>query len=339
MIASRLSTTVIMLGSVALAPLAVSAQQSPDTIDGPALGATAEASQFTAAQSVSNAITQRISPLSRAFDLPGAPQRGTGGMASGDGLAGSALWGSLSFARSDNDDPTQLSSGNNQNLSLGIDRPLSEKLTAGVSLSYTRDDTDTTYNGGTSESRGLWLAPYLSYAVNDWLSLEASLSYGVSDNDVMQNIWGPVSGAYDSKTTSASLGLSAAKWYDKTLVSGRFGLNTSHTRQDAYTQSDGTPMAASSSSVTQASLSGTVAWWMEPAMPYATLEYVNDLSNSSILAAGGGDEDAFKLTIGSNFYGQNEGWQNATGGVALSHNFGRNEETSTELSMNLRWQF
>lgn len=340
MIAPRLFGLMMITCSVSLVPMAASAEHDHEHGTEPVFGATAEASQFSSAQSVATAITWHLSPLSRAFDLPGAPTRGTGGMASGDALAGSAVWSSFSFARSENDDPTRLSGGNNQNLSLGIDRPLNEKLTAGISLSFTHDDTDTTYNAGTSTSRGLWLAPYLNYAFNDWLSLEASLGYGVTDNDVTQNIPGSaVTGTYDSKTTSASIALSAAKWYDKTLVSGRFGLNGSHTRQEAYTQSDGTFMAASSSSVTQASLSGTVAWWMEPAMPYATLEYAADLSNSSALAAGQGSNGAWKVTVGSNFYGQSEGWQNATGGVALSHKFGSNEEKTTELSANLRWQF
>ena len=167
------------------------------------------------------------------------------------------------------------------------------------------------------------------------------MSFGGSIAHSNQNrLAGTVTVTGDYRTTSlfGSAGLSASKWMGYWLLSGRAGINGSSTTRDAFTESDGTVNAASSSTLVQGTLGGTIGYWAAPALISATATYVYDLSRPTPAAGASTDRDELKLSAGMTFYGSGE-WENLTGGVSLAKTFLRDERESTSAEASIRMTF
>lgn len=328
--------------SASLLTLPIATGANAQALTDPVMVATTTEVHSMAAGAPAAAIAQRLSPLQNAFSLANAPARGQAptGIAGGDGLAGWAGWGTLSFGRSENTFVGSLSDGNNQTLSLGLDRPISDKVTFGAALAIYHDSTDTIFNGGNTETTSVSLSPYAKFTLNDWLSADVSMGYSTVNTDQMRLVFGaPVTASYDASSYFVSANLDASKWYDTWLISGRLGITASESRRDAFVESNGTANAASTTHLTQASLSGTVGYWTEPFLLYLTGEYINDLHNDAPVVLGAStDSDEFRLTLGTHIYGQGK-WKDVSGGFGITQSFGRTDKESTSAVMSLRFEF
>ena len=296
---------------------------------------------FEAINQAMGAAQNRLSPTNNAFDIPGAPadDGDAGGMSGGDDPFDWSGWSNVGVGRNENTFAATRSEGWNFTKTIGADTPLGDVGTGGVLFSLSLDRTNTTYNSGSIEYTGATVAPYASFSLNDWLS--ADMSFGGSIAHSNQNrLAGAVTVTGDYQTTSVfgSAGLSASKWMGYWLLSGRAGVNGSNTNRAAFTESDGTVNAASSSTLVQGSLGGTVGYWAAPALISATATYVYDLAQPTPPAGAAVDRDELKLSAGMTFYGSGE-WENLTGGVSVSKTFLRAERESTSAEASIRMKF
>ena len=299
----------------------------------------AEVTYSATGQTIS-AIQNHLAPVQNAFDLPGAPPRESdpAGMAGGDDLFDWSGWASLGGGYNENTFTATKTNGWNAALTVGADTPIGGGATGGLLLSVTRDHTDTVYNTGTIDYTGVSVAPYFSFSINDWLSADASFGGSYANSHQTRTAVGIVTGDYTTSSYFASANLNAAKWMGSWLLSGRAGVNGSSSTRDAFTESDATVNAASSSSMLQASLGGTIGYWAAPALFYVSSTYVYDISRPTPAAGASTDPDELRLSIGATLYGSGE-TENITGGFSLSKTFLRDEHESTSAEANFRVKF
>ena len=296
---------------------------------------------FGSAGQTMTTIQNHLSPLQNAFDLPDAPNRkpDAQGMSGGDGMFDWSGWSSASVGYTENTYAPTQTNGWNQSATLGADLPLGSGATAGVMFSLSHDRSNMVYNSGSIEYLGATVAPYASFSLTDWLS--ADMSFGASfANSNQDRLSGAttVTGSYTTNTYFGSAGLSASKWMGNWMVSGRVGVNGSSTNRAAYTESDSTANAASSSSLLQTSIGGTVGFWAAPALFYVSSSYVYDLDRPTPAAGASTDRDELRLSAGATIYGSGQ-YENITGGLSISKTFLRAEHESTGAQANLRVKF
>lgn len=304
--------------------------------------AAADAAQARSAVFVTSVVSQRFSPVANAFDLPGAP--GTGqGLAGGDTAMPKdwSVWSSLVARRTENDFAPEQQDSDIWSLTMGADRPVSEKMTVGLSVTISREETDTAFGTGERTADSVYVAPYANFKLNDWLSADVSLGYGYVDTAQARTPFGPppITGTYDSHSIFGSANLTAAKWQGATLMSGVVGLSGSSTKRDSFTESDGTVNPSDTSELLQARLGGTIGYYTAPMLPYVSAEYIYDLDyERSAVPGAPNDRDEFRVTLGSHIYGSGAS-ENVSGGFSVSHQLGREAKDDTSVNLSLRIAF
>ncbi len=225
--------------------------------------------------------------------------------------------------------------GASDSLTLGIDRELGERITAGVSLNYVHTSLDTLYNAGTSKTDGITVSPYASIALTDWLTLEVTGGYVYNREKTWRTLPVAATGRRHSNGYMFGTSLSAAKWFDSVLLSAKVGLVITRDRWKAYVESDGTPHSARVNRLVQGSMEGSVSWWLDPVMPYAAIAWTYDLSTNDPLLL---DRDDVTFTGGIAWYGSGR-WEGLTADLSGSIVVGRRKQRDGTVSVGLRWNF
>jgi len=305
----------------------------------------AERAQAKAGIFASSQITRRFAPVSNALSLPGAPASAEAtpqGLAGGDEalLKGWTVWGSLVGRATENNFAPEEEDSDIWTVSLGMDRPVSETVTLGVSITATTEDATTAFGTGSRDAGSVFIAPYANFKLNDWLSADISFGYGFTDTDQRRTVGGaPVTGSYDSDTLFGAANLTASKWNGAWLMSGVVGLSASSTDRETFVESDGTVNPSDTSDLVQGRIGGTIGYWAKPMLPYVSAEYAYDFNHDSSTVAGApNDRDEFCVTLGSDIYatGDNE---NLSGGFSITHAFGRDSKEDTSANFSLRIAF
>jgi len=282
----------------------------------------------------------RLSPRSNAFGSDGAPdvRAGITPVAGGsDGPLGSGWTVWSMYARSWMKDRRAAiaNKGDSDSFTLGIDRELAERITAGVSLNYVHTSLDTLYNAGTSKSDGFTVSPYAGIALTDWLTLEVTGGYVYNREKMRRTLPWAATGRRHSNGYMFGSSLSAAKWFDSVLLSGKIGLVATRDRWKAYVESDGTPHPARVNRLVQGSIEGSASWWLDPVMPYAAIAWTYDLSTNDPLLV---DRDDVTFTGGIAWYGSGR-WEGLTADLSGSIVVGRRKQRDGTVSIGLRWNF
>jgi len=301
--------------------------------------------QASIAISTAEQISRRFAPVANAFSVPGAPTgtaTGSEGLAGGDVmlLDGWSVWGSLVGRRTENSFAPEQQDSDIWTLSMGMDRPVSDRITLGVSVTGTMEDSTTAFGTGSRDTGSVYISPYANFKLNDWLSADVSLGYGYADADQVRSVFGaPVTGSYDSDTLFGAANLTASKWSGAWLMSGAVGLSASSTKRHAFVESDTTVNPSDSSQLIQGRIGGTLGFWTEPLLPYLSAEYVYDLDdNPSTVAGAPNDRDEFRVTLGSHIYGTGDN-QKLSGGLSISHTIGRKSKEDTSANFSMRIAF
>ncbi|MEB8388559.1 autotransporter outer membrane beta-barrel domain-containing protein [Rhodobacteraceae bacterium KMM 6894] len=305
--------------------------------------AASDAAQARSSVFVTSILSQRFSPVTNAFSIPGAPGSGTAqGLAGGDAALpdGWSIWSSVVGRHTENNFAPEEQSSDIWTLSMGADRAISAMTTLGVSLTFSREDGDTAFGTGTKNADSMYIAPYANFKLNDWLTADVSVGYGYTDSSQMRSPFGaPISGSYDSQSLFGAANLTASKWNGPVLMSGVIGLSGSSTDRSSFVESDGTVNASDTSELLQARVGGTLGFWAEPMLPYVAAEYVYDLDyDRSTVPGAPNDRDEFRLTLGSHIYGKGDN-QDVSGGLSITHAFGRDGKDDTSANLSLRIAF
>lgn len=253
-----------------------------------------------------------------------------------------SVWSSASYNESENDSPGIAYDADTTSVSLGLDYRLGRPLTIGFFVSKSWTDTDSAFNGGGSETDGTTFGPYVSVTLADWLS--ADFSYALTNSDIDNRRVTPagltITGSQDSSTDFFSAGLNASHWYQNGIgVSGRLAYSYSETENDAYTDSTGTPIAASKTELGQVQIGGRVMYYMSNFMPYAGVTYINDINRDTVRTVANpqpaNDEDDVLLQAGVSIFGDGP----LSGGLDLSYNAAREENDAWGLGGSVSYAF
>ncbi len=299
----------------------------------------------------SGIILKHISNRTQAIALRrnGAPAAKTSGLyeefgsgvSAGDGNNGVTGFVSLSYNKAEDDFVTTAYDSDTTSFSLGGDKSINDKLTVGVSGGYSSTDTSTTFNSGGSDTTGWNLAPYLSYAINQNISFDASVGYSTSEADNKRVAAGTtITGTQDSNSKFLSLGANYSHWIENIGLSGNTGYTYSKSSSDAFTESNGTAIASSNSTFRQVHIGGQAMYYMENMMPSISLAWQKEVGKKRMTVGAGqaapsNDSDEFVLGIGISFFGEGP----LTGGINGSKTFSRDNFDSTSISANIAIAF
>ena len=123
-------------------------------------------------------------------------------------------------------------------------------------------------------------------------------------------------------------------------LSGSAGFIHSSTDNDAFTESNGTAVASSSSTFRQISVGGQLSYYTETVMPYAKLSYNRELGKDRIVVAAGqsqppNDADEFVVGGGVSIFGSGA----VSGGLDVAKTFSRSNFDGTTFSGSLSIAF
>lgn len=151
-----------------------------------------------------------------------------------------------------------------QEITVGVQGRFSERLLAGLAVSFTdADNDDKTGAAISSDTETFLFAPYLAYKLREDMALDAGLIYGTTDVSLTRA--GTATASYDAKTFGGQLGLSLRhRLSEIARLTGRIGQSYVTTDSDAYTDTGGVGVAASDNEQAVTSLSGRITASTDP---------------------------------------------------------------------------
>jgi hypothetical protein len=153
----------------------------------------------------------------------------------------------------------------------GVDYRLTDRVVAGLALSYEDVDIDTTFNAGTIETSGIGLAPYAVFKLTDKISADINGSYTRLDTDTTRTN-NTITGQFDSRRYTAGGNLNVGHSINKVFMNGSVGFLYINENQDSYTESNGTFVAENDISIGQGRVSGTVGYNFGKVQPFLTAQ-------------------------------------------------------------------
>ncbi len=313
------------------APQAANAQQNYNMGDRPRI--TADTPSFTAIQyyivdpifyALLHAIHYRAQAIAYAYGIGGFPwallypggadgYREFGkGMAAGGAFPDDVtLWTSGSFTSSEDDFPGTSFDSKTGSVSFGGDIKIEDWVTAGAFVSLSDTDTDTAFNFGGADTKGISFGPYISGTLNKFMYVD--MSVGVSLLDVSNHRIAPgttlvITGDQYARSVFAAANLNASHWMGNLGLSGRVGISGSKTTNDDYTDSTGVLIGGSGSGQAQVQIEGQVSYLVKIALPFLKVTYNRDVLSSDIATPIGtpqpaNDKDEVVVAAGVNVFG------------------------------------
>lgn len=181
-------------------------------------------------------------------DVASDPMLGAGASTASSATSAPAransVWTAGSYTRVDKADRGGEYDGSVVNAVVGYDRRVTDRLIAGVATGYEKVDIETHYNNGTVEGDSVTVAPYLGYALTDWLSVDLSLGRTWIGYDFTRN-YGGVTGSTDAARWFGAANLTATQRFGDFRAIGGLGYLRLYEDQDSYRESDGTSVPES----------------------------------------------------------------------------------------------
>lgn len=304
----------------------------------------------TAANAV-HLINLRFNPVFNLTTFPGSGGKisavlpeGFVSLSAGEQSAGVSLWASTSYNKIEDDFALTAYDGTSITTAVGGDFQLSPNVILGLSLNYANTDIDTDFNQGNSQTDGFTLMPYANLKFNDWLSMDMSVGYAWNTTDIRRiQTSTAVTGEQDSEGWVMAGNLNAQKWFDKVFVSAKTGLLYNQDKRSTFTENNGTVNLGRTNELVQASIGGSVGYWMAPCMPSLSVTYTYDIDREDQVIAGGGpqpanDNDGLTVGLGLSFYGSGT-TQGLSVTVSATSEFLREDLTNNGISLNARYAF
>lgn len=222
----------------------------------------------------------------------------------------------------------------------GIDYRLTNRVVAGIALSYEDVDITTTFNNGTIETSGVGIAPYAVFKLTDKITADINASYTVLDTDTTRTS-GTVTGQFDANRVTAGANLNIGHSVNKFFMSASVGFLYINESQDSYTESNGTFVPASDISIGQGRVSATVGYNLGKAQPFLTAQLQHEFWAPSAPLLGGGlaspEEDTTGVVVGA---GISFALSDTTSGtISVSSTEAREDFSLYSVSARIRVQF
>ncbi len=295
---------------------------------------------------MSTRINNVVKGLMGGFKMSGtAAMYGTTlGRAAGENLEGIGAWGSYSYTDFENETVLSGYDGDRHSFLVGMDTKPRDNMVLGLALGYENTDIDTAFNGGELENEGFTVAPYFGMAIDDHWSMDITAGYSSTDTDQFRTLVGTttrITSSTDSERWFGSANINYGLSHDHFYFEGRGGVLSANEEQDAYTESDNTPIGSSRTAVTQLQLGGLVTYvGHEQFQPFVGLTYNYDASvnrqelvdtNGNVL---GDDDDDFLGSLGFRY-----NRDNLTAGLEWNRRFSREDLEEDSLNLDVRVDF
>ena len=288
--------------------------------------------------------------------LPGAASATSqSGLSAGDGWPTISLWTSGSYTHFSDDHPTVQVDSDTYSASVGADVQPFDFLIAGLSFSYddTHSDSDLPLAGGgtnnaNDDTNSYTVAPYAVYIINDMFDVDASFGYTWSDTDSERfNGTAVVTSSTDSDAWFFAVNGNATHWFDYVGVTGSLGYRRSSSTMDGFTESDGTIVNSSETTLGTVVGSARVSYYyptgldiLQSVLPFfsvtAEWDHTKDQADIGVGQVAPTD-DRFGLVIRG---GVNVGiMEGVSAGVEASGIALRTDQSSTTVSGNVSISF
>lgn len=195
--------------------------------------------QDSTSQSGADQVTGIISD--RLGDATGDGTQGSGstslnvtGMAAGSAAPRGNLWFNAAVTSVDDDHTGANYDGNIYTALIGYDTIVNAKLLLGIAAGYERVRVDTDYNSGTVEGDAWTIAPYMSYAISDMLSVNAAIGHTWASYDFTHAV--SATGSTDGDRWFGSANLVAKQTAGQWKLAETLGYFYVTETQDAYTE-------------------------------------------------------------------------------------------------------
>jgi len=183
----------------------------------------------------------------------------------------------------------------------GVDYRMTNRIVAGVALSYEDVDITTTFNTGSIKTTGVGISPYAVFKLTDKVSADINASYTVLDTDTTRT-GGAVTGQFDADRITLGANLNVNHSIKKFFMSGSVGFLYINESQDSYTESNGTFVSALDISIGQGRVSATVGYNFGKFQPFLTAQLQHEFWAPSAALLGGGlaspEEDTTGVVVG-----------------------------------------
>ena len=295
-----------------------------------------------ASNAASFAVTAALGDAQQALTF----QRGRAGFSSRGLPAGEwglpiGVWGNVGYTDSDNDFVSTASSTKRWHGTLGADTSITDWLIVGMGAGYENNDADTTFNSGNSDTKGFTIVTYLGAVISD--SLSADFAYGRSflDTDQFRTAAGTqITSSFEGDRRFAAGNLNYARSFGDWRVSGRGGLFWVGDTQDAFVESNGTPIAESRYKIGRARLGGEVARAYGSFEPYVSATYnLSFEETDTVFGAGvadpGSDNDDILVGVGARYFGDDS----LSGSFEFSTLLGRDNVDEYSINVLIRSDF
>lgn len=267
-----------------------------------------------------------------------APEATTG-LAAGDMFDGQfSTWGSLSGSRVEQGGPATAFDGRILGAVLGADLTR-DRMVTGVALSLSRAMIDTDFNNGKLSTNSVSVAPYVGYAINDWLTIDGNVGIGRSMKSTSRNA-GAVSGDATAGRFFAGGNLTAYHDVDRYRLQGSVGYTYAIERTGDFAESNGGTVGSDIARIGTVAVGGRVGYELSSVTPYVSAKYLRDVQKSlpgtltAAQRAALDDRSAVEVGLGFDMVGE----QFVLTGE-ITKEFARDEFDSVTALLNLRYRF
>ncbi|MCP5367824.1 MAG: autotransporter outer membrane beta-barrel domain-containing protein [Hyphomicrobiales bacterium] len=274
------------------------------------------------------------------------PSGGLFGMSAGDKWSpGVTFWGGVSYASTENDFAATAFDDDTYSLSAGVDKKFG-KFTVGLYASASVSDTESSFNGGSSNTTTLTMGPYLNYQLNDMFRFEVNLGGNVGEVDNRRVAGAAViTGNQDTAGWFASGAANIDHWIGNFGLNGRLGYLFADSKNSPYVDSTATAIAGVESHFEQLQVSGQVSYYVGGSsgvgfLPYIKAEYLYDISREELRTAPGTLQpanDRDEIVLGAGFSVFSDG--PISGGLSFTKGFARDQFDNWSLSGNVSYAF
>jgi len=263
---------------------------------------------------------------------------GNVGLSAGDASQTRGIWANLSSTDIEDSNTLTESDASITTYIAGYDQMLDDKTLVGISVTYEDVSVDSAYNGGSLDSDGITIAPYISYNINDSMAVYAIAGYGWLSYD--QNQFNNTAKSdLDAERAFVELNFMAFQNIDRVLFNERIGYLYTHESQDSYTErytltNTSAKIKSNSISFSQLKANFEVAYAGDDLEPYFDIGYYYDtdyekVSGISTDRTGGDYTFGLRIHLSDQLLGE----------VTATQNFSRHKFNETNFSGNIRYSF
>ena len=179
----------------------------------------------------------------------------------------------------------------------GGDYRFTDRIVAGVAVSFEDVDIDTRFNNGTIKTSGIGIAPYAVFKLTDKITADINASYTVLEPDTARTN-GAGTSNFDSERYTVAANLNFSHSVDKFVMGSSVGFLIINESQDSYTESNGTVVPQLDISIGQGRLSATVKYNDGTYRPFLSVQLQHEFWAPGPAQLGGGLARPQKSTTG-----------------------------------------